>query len=206
MSKKSKSSESEQLVFAKALNGITKIQDSFIKAVEGLQEYSEDALTQLDLQINTKKDELARIEEDIKKRKKDAQIECDQFIKEYEYEAALKILTDRNEEPINCDKLQELRDNLERAKKDYTTEIEKIRDEEKAKNHKELSAALKSKDLTHVAETAQMKALADRLTAEIDTYTSTIETLKHEIASQRKLTKEVAEACKQGGITQQIGK
>jgi len=85
-------------------------------------------------------------------------------------------------------------------------EMEKIKNEERANAKIALNSAVKNCQLEHKAETAQLKAVSEQQQKEIKSLETTIKNMQAEIAAQRQLTKEVAEAGKQGSIQQTFGK
>lgn len=65
---------------------------------------------------------------------------------------------------------------------------------------------IKTMELTHKANNAQLVAQVEQQKKEISVLNSTIENLKNEIKEQRELTKQVAMASSKSQITQTIGK
>ena len=200
------STKSERLHLAEAIINFTKKQEEFLKSHEDLKKYSEDIFTNLDIQIDTKKSELDLLEKEYKNKSKDLEIECNQVFKEYQYEAAKKVLANRDEEPIATDELEELRDELEKLKEEFDDKLEEALKKERADSKIALSAAVANADLRHKAETAEILALSKQKEREVQVLNETIENLKHEVAEQRSLTRSVAEASKSGAITQSFGK
>ena len=77
---------------------------------------------------------------------------------------------------------------------------------EKEKTKSALSQALTNSWLKNAAEMAILRAKTDIQEKEIKTLESLIDNQKEEIASQRELTKQVAQATSQAQIQQHIGK
>lgn len=210
MSKKSSTKptnkKSERLLLATAITSLTTKQEAFIKAVETMKQLEADTLTNLDLEINTKKLELENLEKDFKRKQKDGQIETDQFLNEYSYEAACKILKEHNEEPINSEKLKTLHNDLDKYKTGHEEELEKLKNKEREKAQKSLKAALTNNELKHKAEVAEMAASVNQQKKEIQSLENTIKNLQNELSQQRQLTKDVAEASRPAPITVQGSK
>ena len=85
MSRKTASSvKSERLTLAEAISSIVAKEEALIKSVDDLKQFQAETLSKLDLAIETKKTELAELEQNYMKIKKDKQIETDQFVAEYQ--------------------------------------------------------------------------------------------------------------------------
>ncbi len=195
------SKKSERLELAMAISSITTKQDAFIKSVETLQKFQSETLTKLDLEINAKKIELESVIDDYKRKQKDGQIETDQFLAEYKYNGAVSIIKDVEEVPIKMHIIETMRNDLKDLRSDRTQEMEDIRKKERQSADKALHATLNNCELKHKAEVAELSASVNQQKKEISTLTSSIDNLRHELAEQRKLTKEVAEAGRQGAVT-----
>jgi len=207
MSRKTASSvKSERLTLAEAISSIVAKEEALIKSVDDLKQFQAETLSKLDLAIETKKTELAELEQNYMKIKKDKQIETDQFVAEYQRDSAIKILEETGEEPIESAKLEILQSELAQLHQGREEEMEKIKNEERANAKIALNSAVKNCQLEHKAETAQLKAVSEQQQKEIKSLETTIKNMQAEIAAQRQLTKEVAEAGKQGSIQQTFGK
>ena len=122
-----------RLEFAKTLHALMIKQEAFTKSVEILQEFTKEELTKIDLEMQTKKEELKELEEKVKIDKKNKQIETDQLLAEYKYDGALKILDERSEVPILKSELESIQKRLDDMSKDRTEEIKKCVEEESKK-------------------------------------------------------------------------
>ena len=69
-----------------------------------------------------------------------------------------------------------------------------------------INSAIRTKELEHKAEVAELSAQVKQKTLEIESLHKEIDNLRSEVASQRKLTQAVAEASKAPPITQSFGK
>ncbi len=197
----SSAKKSERLELAMAISNIVSKQDAFTKSVETLQKFQSETLTKLDLEINSKKIELEVLADDYKHKQKDSQIETDQLLAEYKYNGAVNIIKDVNEVPISIDNLQKIKDELKDLRKDRTQELEDIKKKEREHAHKSLTSAMNNCELKHKAEIAELTASVNQQKREITTLQSAINNLQHELSEQRKLTKDVAEAGRQGAVT-----
>lgn len=202
----SSSTKSERLVLAMAIKNITMKQDGFIIAVEKMEKYQTDILANLDLEIETKKIELNDLEESYKHREKTGKIETMQRLNEFGYQASVQIIKERNETVINEDKLGEMIQNLTTMKSEYSVELDSIKSKAKESSAKELNAALTTSELKHQAEIAQISAQLGQQNKEISNLEKTIDNLRNELAEQRKLTKDVAQAGRAAPINLSTGK
>ena len=201
----SSSKSNSRLEFAKAINGVTMKQEAFNKAVETLGEFTRDELIKIDLEIEAKKKEFQMLEEQVKNERKNRQIETDQLLKEYKYKGACQILEEQSEVPIKEIDLQNLRTMLGNLQKDRTAEVEKIKEDEQKRSKRAIDAAMSHAKLSHKAETAILTATVDQQKKEINSFEQTLLNLKEEIAAQRELTKQVAQAGRSAPITQSFG-
>ena len=72
--------KSERLELATAISNITLSQEKFVKAVELLANFKSESLTNLDLEINTKKIELETLAEEYNRSIKENQIKIDLYL------------------------------------------------------------------------------------------------------------------------------
>lgn len=187
-------SANPRLELSKAINTLVTKQDAFTKAYENLQNFSQETLKNLDLEIEAKNTELKELELDAENTKKNLKIETDQYIAEYRYEAAKKILEERNEMAIDVDEYEKLKDEVDTMKETHTREISEMKQSMSNRHRSEMERELKTRDLTHQAKEAEVNARVEQQTKEIEVLNRTIENLKMEIAAQRQLTAQVAEA------------
>lgn len=199
-------STDSRLEFANTLHALMLKQEAFTKSVEALQEFTQEELVKLDLEMQSKKEELKELDDKIKIEKKNKQIETDQLLAEYKYDGACKILEERHEVPIKKNELDSIQKKLDDLSKDRSEEIKRAVDEESRKGKDALKAAISNATLTHKAESAELNATVSQQKKEIENLQATIENMKHEIAEQRKLTMQVAQAGAKGNITQSFGK
>jgi uncharacterized coiled-coil DUF342 family protein len=207
MSKRtSKTSETDTLAFAKAINKLIQKQDDFSSAIKDLNNLKADTLTGIQLELKSKRDELDNLVKQYDVQKKDLEIKIDQECKEYSYQKATEILEERGEVAVDDEEYEELKESVDAVREELETEMEVKVKEQQQKGHQELSQALKNKQLEHKAEIATLTATVQQLTKERGTFETTIDNLRSEIAAQRELTKQVAQAGKQGAISQSFGK
>jgi hypothetical protein len=117
------SKKSERLQLVTVLSNLESKQEAFTKAVESLEKFNVECIRDLDLQINTKKEELSTLSDEFDKMKKNYEIETDQYLLEYKYKGACDILKEHGEEPISMHKLKNMKSELEELMKDRAEEI-----------------------------------------------------------------------------------
>ena len=137
---------------------------------------------------------------------KNKQIETDQLIAEYQYEGALKILKEREEVPISAEEYKRMREELTHLRTDIDKRISDALTSERVESKRGMQAAISNAQLSHKADTAVLTATVDQQKKEIETLQRANDKLNDDIAAQRELTKEVANAGRAAPITQQIGK
>lgn len=198
--------KSERLRLAEAIANYSKKQESFLEAFEILKEYKESIFKDLDLQIDTKQQELAELKQKYEHEESNLKIDCDLNIKQYQYEAALKVLEARDEVPIKSEVLSDLKNELKTLRSEFEDKLKAGIAEEQSSSQKALNAALTNADLKHKAEIAEISAQSKQKEQEVAVLQATIDNLKSEISAQRELTRSVAEASQKGAINQNFGK
>ena len=196
----SRKNTSERLKLVTAISGLSQTQEKFIKAVETLSEYNSETLTKLDLEINTKKEELEELTTLFNNTVKANQIKVDQQLDEYKYDGALEILKERSEVPILESELESLKNKVVELTNQRQEELNQVKETEKKKGEQAKNMAIRNAQLEHKAQVAVLDASVKQQTKEITNLQQTIDNLRHELSEQRKLTKEVAEAGKMGTI------
>lgn len=200
------SSSKARLALSKSISALTAKQDAFTKAVESLKLLNEEALLDLDLQIEQKTNEITELEKKLKNDEIDEKIRIDQDLKKYGYEAAEKIIEEHGKVAMYQEDYDDLKTSYDTLVKNKDEEIKKIREEEHAKHKKELNACISNIELKYKAEHAELNAKVAEKDNEVKLLNRTIDSLRDEIKLQRELTKEVAVAAKQSAIQQSFGK
>jgi len=195
-----------KITLTKTLNTLMAKQDAFAKSVEALKTFSDEALSNLILEIDVKQNELDELEKKLVVREKDGKICLDQKLREYGYKEASKIVTSRGEHIIHKEEYENLVSENKDLRDTLESKVQTIKEEQLALHKKQLSATITNLELKHKAETATLTAQTEQNNREIVHLNKTIENLRNEIEAQRLLTKEVAIAGKQGAISQTFGK
>jgi len=143
---------------------------------------------------------------------KNNQIETQQKLKEYELKGCNEVVKKFNMIIVNQADYSALNDTVTRSnkelddlKKKFDASCNAVRHEERGKYEAELKRQHTTQDLTFKSQSAEMKAQLEQQKREITSLMQTIETLKNEIAEQRNLTKEIAQASAKAQITQKFG-
>lgn len=204
--KSSNSHNNARLTLAKNIQTLVSKQDAFAKALETLQTFTSDTLQNLDLEIEAKRQDLEDLAKEMKNKEIDGKITCDQMLKEYRHEGALKILDEHKEIAISKEKYDSLCNELDEMRKKDKSEVTNALEEMRASHKKEMSATINCLELKHKAEVAELSAGIKQRDNQIQTLENMLQNLKEEIAAQRKLTQSVAESSKQGAISQTFGK
>ena len=201
-SKSTTTSNNVQLAISKSINAIVTKRDAFVKAVEVHNNLTQEVLENFNLTMASKNQELEELDAQVKYKKKQSQIETDQWLQEYRYEGALKYLKEKGEVPIAQSEL----DAMEERKKNFKTEIDATIKKERDRSTRELKSTVERSQLEHKAQTAIIQATLDQQKKEIENLQRVIENQKGEISAQRLLTQQVAEAGRHVPITQSFGK
>lgn len=195
-----------RLTLAKNVSAMTAKADAFAKAVDAYKTYNEETINETILEIEQKQKELEDLDKQYKTKEIDEKIRIDQEIKRYGYDAAIKLIQTQGKIAIAEDEYNLLLEDYEKLRSEKDQEIENIKQDEKAKHKKELSAIISNMELKYKAEHASLEASQSQKENEIQLLKQTITNLTSELAHQRELTKEVAIASKQGAIQQSFGK
>ena len=197
---------SDTLVFAKAVSGISKTSEELIKAMNGLAQLKTEALTNALLEITAKREELSLLEKEYETKKKDHQIKLAQELSEFGFKEALKIVEKNGHVAVPKEAYETIQKDNKELEARHAQEMETKIAAEKAVGEQREKLAVQKLTLEHTAATAELKATVEQLTKERATFESVIAAYKADIAAQRELTRQVAEAAKSGAITQTFGK
>ena len=144
---------------------------------------------------------------------KNKQIEVTQKLREFKLKGCNDVAKEFDMTVMKSEDVKNLNDfnsriqkELEELRKKFDAECNKVRGEERGRFEAELKRQKTEQELTYKTNTAEMKAQLDQQKREVQLLTNTIETLKAEIAEQRNLTIEIAQAGSKGQITQNISK
>lgn len=189
--KRAKTGESEKLILAKAINGITKARDAFDKAVASYQELEAEALRDLDMRIDAKRQELVDAETDFVQKQKRAEVDFENFMTEHRRAGAVKTLEATGEVPVKLEELECLRERVADFEANLETRIQEAKAEIQATARREKEAALRAQKLEHVAETAKLTASLEQKNAEIEVHKENNERTRSDLEAQRELTARV---------------
>lgn len=189
--KRAKTGESEKLILAKAINGITKARDAFDKAVASYQELEAEALRDLDMRIDAKRQELADAEADFVQKQKRAEVDFENYMTEHRRQGAIETLEATDEVPVKSDELESLKDRLADYETNFETKVREAKEELQASFRREKEAALRAQKLEHIAETAKLTAALEQKNAEIEVHKESIERSRADLDAQRELTARV---------------
>ena len=208
-----KAEESDRLQLAKAIQNIASKQEAFVAAVHAAEEWKASAVRDLETSIGAKRaeyeelirdksGELRAVDEEVGHKRKRALIDVSNEVAEHKREAALKYLEPFGEVAVSKAELQALRDEVLKLKAATANAIKEAVDDANASATKKLNAALLQRDLEHKANVALLEAQNAQKDREIEVTRKSAEILQKEVAEQRILTKEVANAGRAAPITQ----
>jgi hypothetical protein len=237
--------DNDRIQLAQAINNLTVKGDQFIEALTTFSKFKE-TVTQLDIQIDTKKKEYKDLIEkhdkeykeknqlldreytdkqkqlnntynelnrDLQNDYKNKQIETTQKLREYKLKGCHDIANENDMVLLKSEEQKNLLDIITRTqrelddlKKRFDASCNAIRQEEKNKYDTDIKRQKIEQELTYKTQTAEMKAQLDQQKREVDLLNRTIEGHKKEIAEQRQLTIEIAQASSKAQITQNFKK
>jgi hypothetical protein len=215
--------ESDRYKLAQAINNIASKGDQFAQALTFLNTTTKDTLMDLDMQIHSKKSEMEDLQTaaEAAYKAKCLQLENDfnnskldtmQKIREFQLEACEEFASSHEQMLIKKEEHTKMSETIETLTEKVTSLEEKMAEEiesaikkEKQLHHIQLKQELNTMELNHKAITAELVAQTNQQKREVEMLNNTIENLKHEIAEQRNLTKEIAKASSKSQITQSFG-
>ena len=194
--------DSERLQLAQSINNLVLRGESFVAAMEHLTSFSKERLVDLDLKIETKKQEYHDLTLQLANQYKDVEIKLKQNLQEKKLEAAKEVLAGLNMTAIDTSEHTRVLAELEQLKTTTAQQLQAAVEAEKNQGKAACAQAQHHQQLTHKAETASLVAQVEQQVKEIGVLKDTIGNLKHEIAEQRALTKDVAVASSKSSIQQ----
>ena len=182
------------IAFTKAIQTITKNQDSFNKSVDSLQTLITETFSELELKVNAKKKELADLEEKYLHDEKNMKLTVDLNVKEHGYNEALKILGEKDEVAVSKLDYEKLKKDYEDLKNTRSQEIKNAVDNEHKRNTEHVAVLKETLELQKRAEVAKVSAELVSQVNHIKILEQTVERVSKDLDEQRKLTKDVAMA------------
>ncbi len=184
--------ESERLQLARAMNNVVKHQEGLVKAMTEFKILETDHLEDLDRKIDVKRKELGDLDEEMEHKRVRGKIDCDNDIAKYRRDAALKMLEETKEVAIEAERLGKLEADLTDLRTNFEEKLAEIRRQERSRYEGQKTAAIRSNDLEHAADSATKSAQLEQKDAQIGVLQATISDLKAEVKSQRDLTERVS--------------
>jgi len=196
--------KNDRLELAAALSAITTKCDGWVKAIEDFNVLRRDILSNVETELQTKKrqrDELDQEYEQVKRAKK---IDMEQELAEFGYSAAVRLLQQRQERPISCVELDQLREKVATLEKQSADELKQAVEAERASCVKSMTFERNTLKLQHEKETSQLTAQGESLKAQLESCRAEVAKAETRLDAQRELTKQVAEACKTPSVIQNM--
>ncbi len=187
------------IAFTKAIQSIVKNQESFDKAVTNLNTLISDTFSELELKVNAKKKELNALEEKYTHDEKNMKLSVDLNVKEYSYNAATKIIEERDEVAVSKEVYENLKKSYEDLKKTKDDEIKEAVCSENKRNKEHVEVLKQTLELQKQAEVAKVSAQLQSQVKHIEILEQTVDRVAKDLDEQRKLTKDVAMASAKSG-------
>ena len=197
--------DSDRLQLAQSINNLVLRGDSFLAAMEELNTFSKERLVDLDLKIESKKQEFQDLTVSLENQFKDVEIKLKQNLQENKLVAVKEVLSSLNMMYIETAEHSRLVTELDTLRTTSSTQLQQAVAAEKASGAAALEQAIHNKELAHKAHIASITAQVEQQVKEIGVLKEMISNFKHEIAEQRSLTKEVANASSKSQIQQSFG-
>jgi hypothetical protein len=198
-------SDSDRLQLAQSINNLVLRGESFVSAMEELNTFSKERLVDLDLKIESKKQEFQDLTMSLENQYKDVEIKIKQNLQENKLVAVKEVLSGLNMMYIETVEHTRMVSELDELKTNTANQLSAAVEAERSSGKAALTQALHNQSLSHKADIASLSAQVEQQVKEIAVLKETISNLKHEIAEQRSLTKEVAIASSKSNIQQSFG-
>lgn len=203
--KKTVDPKNDRLLLANAISSINARGDAFIKAIDDFKTLKEDLNQTLENEFQVKKRQREELDGEYEQVKRSKKIELDQDLREHGYQAALKLLADKKQVPIDDSELTALRARIKELEAKNASELKDAITDERTKAAKHLEYEKKTMSLQHEKEVA--------------TITSNLESLKQQLLAAREenkegqrrlerqivLTEKVADSASKAQIVQNLG-
>lgn len=198
--------DSDRLQLAQSINNLVVRGEAFASALTELNQFSREKLVQLDTMIEAKKREYQDLMTSLENQYKDFEIKLKQNLHENKLVAVKEVLDPLNMMACDVPEYERLTTEVAACQAKTQQELAKAIAEEKAAARSSLEQQANTMTLSHRAEIATLKAQVEQQIKEISVLNDTIKGLKFELAEQRNLTKEVAQAGAKGSINQTFSK
>jgi hypothetical protein len=195
-----------QLALSKHISALAVTQTKFTKAVEELKEFKTDSLRELDLEITAKHGELDMLQLTLKNAEIDGKTVCDQRVAKHARDTAVEILKKTKEVPVPQERLAELDAEVKTLKRKRDEDLVSQEKDMEAKHKRATAAIISNQELKAKAELATLMAQVEQGKSQIKVYEASVSSMRDDIAAQRLLTQQVAEAGRQGSISQSFTK
>ena len=197
--------DSDRLLLAQSIHNLVARGDAFVSALDTLQNLSKEKLLELDMNIETKKKEYQDLHLQLENQFKDTEIKMKQQLAENKLQAVKEILQSMDMTSIKNSLYEELTKNMDILKKDHQDQLMNVVKMEQEKGASILKQSLQNMELTHKANIAGLTAENESQKKEIIVLRDTIQNLKSELAEQRNLTRDIAQASSKSQISQNFG-
>ncbi len=184
----------DSIKLAKSINALIKTQDKFAKDSTALQTLISDGFAEIELRITKKRKEFEELEERFKHELASKKIELDQTLKAHGYDQAVRILSARDEMPVEKDVYDTLKTRVQALEVEMKQAVDDAIKREREKAKKSLVVQLNTKDLKNAADRAQAEAELKQKEKEVTVLEKQIRCLQEDLEKQRKLTEAVANA------------
>lgn len=200
--------KNDRLLLASAINAMYSKFDApaMAKSIDDFKAIREEIKTGLLDELQTLKRQKDEAEEDFENMKRNKRIRMDQELAEHGYEAAKKLLQDRQETAISSTELDALRTKLTKLETTHQDEVKQAVETEKQKGAQHLSVEKRTLQLQHEKEVASLTSQVDALNKQLIMAKDELAKGEMRLEAQRELSKSIADACKTPAIVQNMSK
>lgn len=206
MSKKtSKPPSDPRLALARNVLTLNKSLDKFVSDFKTVQEFHQNTLMDLGIEIEQKLEQKKRLDTEYKQKNDNLRIKLEQDLDEFGYKKAVEILATRGEIPVKATEHKQLISRLAELTENHATELEKLRADFKHRTEKAVSGALRTQALEAKAREAQLTSENNQLNKTIETQKEALVLAERRLDESRKLTETVAQAASNPSVVQNYG-
>ena len=206
-SKKRKVSETEVFQFTKSITQMTKAQETFKKSIETFQHLNSEVFGNLEIKleqeqkkfqnvIDSKKQEIALLEEEFERKKKNGKLDVEYAVKAHKLDVASKFLSENDMTAVKTEQWSLINKELAQLKANYKSDLELTLFNERKLHEGNVASIKKELRLIQEAKEAKLQASLDQKDQQVLVLKETIKDLKRDVTAQRELTRDVAKAAR----------
>lgn len=193
-------------MLASALNTFSKSSESLIRFMDDFENLRKNILEQLQTELQVKRDELRKMEDDFERETRQRKIQMDDDVRAHGIDAVKRILDERKLVAVDKEGYELYKRSHEELKENYEADVaaavSKKADDLEYKHKTEIDTLR----LRFSAEKAKLEAMNEQLEKANDDLRNEVAAAEKRLNDERSLIEKVANACKPQPVIQHLGK